>query len=89
MLVYTLLRFFCVCVAGFVGDAVVRAGGGCFGLAIKDYGAVHAYTSLVTALRAWRTWDPVNWKGKACKPVHAISWVAKSNIPYPPCFVLL
>jgi hypothetical protein len=27
--------------AGFVGDAILRAGDGCFGLAIKDYCAVH------------------------------------------------
>lgn len=30
----------------FVGDAVLRAGGGCLGLAIQDYCAVQAYLSL-------------------------------------------
>ncbi len=61
-------------VAGFVSNAAVGAGGGCFGLAIKDYCAVHAYASLLTALRAWRTRDrtyPINIKGKANKPTHA------------------
>ena len=50
MLVYTSLTFFEVGSACFVGDAVFRAGDGCFGLAIQDYCAVQAYASLPTAL---------------------------------------
>ena len=64
------------------------AGGGCFGLAIQDYCAVHACVSFGTgALCAGRMRDgefPVNRNGKAHRPVHADSWVAKSNMPYPP-----
>ncbi len=52
MLGYTMLRFFEVSGACFVGDAVLRAGDGCFGLAIQDYCAVQAGASLPYALSA-------------------------------------
>lgn len=86
------LQFSSVGYADFVGDAVVGAGGGCFGLAIQDYCAVQVFASLQIALSADRTRElglPVNVKGKADKPKHFNSWIAKSNMPYPPSFVLL
>jgi hypothetical protein len=46
------LTFFEVGGAGFIGDAIFRAGDGCFGLAIQGYYTVQAYTSLPTALSA-------------------------------------
>ena len=46
MHVYTPLTFLEVGGAGFVGDAVFRAGDGCFGLAIQDYYTVQALRLL-------------------------------------------
>ncbi len=78
--------------AGFVGDAVFGAGGGCVGLAIQNYCTVHAMFSLLTALGAWRTRErtyPMNMKGKEDKPANANIWIVISNIPFSTFFVLL
>ncbi len=79
--------------AGFVGNAVFRAGNGCFGLTIQDDGSVQAlFTLNHCALSAGFTWevtDPVNVKGQANKPKRAILVFVKSNMPiHPFCFAL-
>ena len=63
--VYTQLPFLGVCGAGFVGDAVLRAGGGCFGLAIQNYCAVHAGSPCFVLLAGTELGCgvPVNMKG--------------------------
>ena len=52
MQVYTKLIFPGSDKTGFISNAILRAGSGCFGLAIKDYCAIHAYASLLNALSA-------------------------------------
>ena len=56
--------------ASFVGDAVMGAGDGCFGLAIQDYCAVQAVSPCFCALSVDERGNgvPVNMKGKANKP---------------------
>ena len=79
----------------FVSYTVSRAGGGCFGLAIKDYCAIHAdaihyLTSPVTIFNAWRTRErtyPINMMGKVSSP-NAIIIVAKSIKPFSPLLFL-
>ncbi len=72
----------------FVGDAVMGARGGCFGLAIQDYCAVHAVSPCLVLLAWTERGDgvPVNMKGKGNVPEQFSSCAAKSIMPYPPCF---
>ncbi len=75
MYIHTEFSDFFVVFAGFLNDAIFRAGGGCVGLAIQNYGAVHVCASFMGALRAWtrdRTYL-MKVKGKANKPKHVNS----------------
>jgi len=76
---------FLACDAGFVGDAVLRAGGGVFGLAIQHYRAKQVSSPRLKATLSAR-WTckrtyPRNTKGKANKPKANIG-IAKSNTPF-------
>jgi hypothetical protein len=52
MQVYTTLTLPFAGSTNLVGEVVLRAGDGCFGLAIQDYRAVQAYLTLPAALSA-------------------------------------
>ncbi len=71
--------------ASFVGDAVMGAWGGCFGLAIQDYCAVHVVSPCFVLLARTERGDGVhvNMKGKRNMPEQFSSCAAKSIMPYP------
>jgi len=70
MHVYTLLPFWGVSAADFVGDAVFGAGNGGFGLAIQDNCSVQACSPCLMLLAWTEDGDgvPVNVEGKANMP---------------------
>jgi len=96
MLVYTsasLNAAFLAQGTGFVSDAVLRAGEGCFGLAIQNDRTVQVLCRLPTITLNWGCMrelsGAVNVKCEVSVHKLVVPRIAKSNMPFIPFLVLL